>query len=126
MSATTTPACGGPAKSPAGGRPPRQEQPDIFAALADANRRYLLERLAEGARSVSELTTGLSISQAAVSQHLKVLRDSGLVEARQDGRYRRYRLRPEGFTDLRDWLRALDRFWQERVAALGDYLEETT
>jgi DNA-binding transcriptional ArsR family regulator len=107
-----------------GGRPALSGEPDTFAALADPTRRHLLERLAIGEQTVSELMDDLPVSQAAVSQHLKVLRGAGLVEVRQDGRFRRYRLRPEGLTELRDWLTALDRFWQERVRALGDYLEE--
>ena len=97
---------------------------DRFAALADSSRRHLLEELAAGDHTVTELMTGLNISQAAVSQHLRVLRDAGLVTARQDGRYRRYRLRPAALTELRDWLDELDRFWQDRLAALGDYLEQ--
>lgn len=95
---------------------------DRFAALADSSRRHLLEELAASDRTVTELMAGLDISQAAVSQHLRVLRDAGLVTARQDGRYRRYRLRPAALTDLRDWLDELERFWHERLAALGDYL----
>ena len=109
-----------------GGRPQVEGQPDLFAALADSTRRHLLERLAAGERTVSELSEGLPQSQAAVSQHLKVLREAGLVEAWQEGRFRRYRLRPQGLTELRDWLEALDRFWRERVRALGDYLERST
>jgi DNA-binding transcriptional ArsR family regulator len=105
-----------------GGRPTQDGSPDTFTALADRTRRHLLERLAEGERTASELMTGLSISQAAVSQHLRVLRDAGLVEVHRDGRFRRYALRPEGLTDLRDWLVELDRFWVARVAALGDHL----
>ena len=68
----------------------------------------------------------LDISQAAVSQHLKVLRDAGLVASNQEGRYRRYELRPEGLVELRGWLEELHRFWQKRLAALGDYLEQAT
>ena len=96
----------------------------MFAALADPTRRLLLERLAAGESSVTALRDGLAISQAAVSQHLKLLRDTGLVEARVDGRQRVYRLRAEGFGALRGWLDALDRFWAARVAALDTYLEE--
>jgi DNA-binding transcriptional ArsR family regulator len=109
-----------------GGRPQADGQPDLFAALADSTRRYLLEQLATGERTVSELVDGLPQSQAAVSQHLRVLREAGLVEVRQEGRFRRYRLRPQGLTELRHWLEALDRFWRERVRALGDYLERST
>ena len=110
------------------GRPRKATAPvaggaDRFAALADSSRRHLLEELAAGDHTVTELMAGLDISQAAVSQHLRVLRDAGLVTARQDGRYRRYRLRPGALTELRDWLDELERFWHERLAALGDYLE---
>ncbi len=108
-----------------GGRPRGDGQPDQFAALADATRRRLLERLATGERTVSELMDGLALSQAAVSQHLRVLREAGLVEASRDGRFRRYRLRPQGLVELREWLDELDRFWRERVKALGDYLERS-
>ena len=104
-----------------GGRPPGG-QPDVFAALADPTRRLLLERMAGGERTVTELAEGLAMSQAAISQHLRLLRETGLVEARIDGRFRRYGLRPDGFATLRDWLSALDEFWHRRVAALHTYL----
>jgi len=64
------------------------------------------------------------MSQAAVSQHLRLLRRTGLVEVHADGRHRVYRLRPEGFAGLRDWLAALDRFRTARVAELDAYLEK--
>jgi len=98
---------------------------DRFAALADGTRRRMLERLAGGDLAVSELTAGLDISQAAVSQHLRVLREAGLVVASKQGRRRYYQLRPAALTELRDWLEELDRFWRERLAALGDYLIQT-
>ena len=85
----------------------------------------MLEQLAGGDRAVAELTAGLDISQAAVSQHLRVLREAGLVTARKQGRCRYYQLRPAGLTELRDWLDELERFWQQRLGALGDYLRET-
>jgi DNA-binding transcriptional ArsR family regulator len=68
--------------------------------------------------------TGLQISQAAVSQHLRVLREAGLTEAQRAGRHQRYRLRPAGLTELRDWLDELERFWQARLAALGEFLDD--
>jgi DNA-binding transcriptional ArsR family regulator len=108
------------------GRPRKQAegtQPaDRFGALADGTRRHLLERLAGSDLTVGDLRAGLDISQAAVSQHLRVLRGAGLVSSRQEGRNVYYRLRPAGLTDLRDWLDELERFWQARLAALGDYL----
>ena len=97
---------------------------DRFAALADATRRHLLEELATADRSVTELMAGLDVSQAAVSQHLRVLREAGLVTARKEGRRRYYQLRPAALTELRDWLDELERFWRARLAALGDYLRE--
>jgi DNA-binding transcriptional ArsR family regulator len=95
---------------------------DRFAALADGTRRHLLERLATADRAVGDLMTGLDISQAAVSQHLRVLREAGLVTARKEGRHRYYQLRPAALTELRDWLDELERFWRGRLAALGEYL----
>lgn len=97
---------------------------DRFAALADGTRRHLLEQLATADRPVSELVTGLDISQAAVSQHLRILREAGLVTARKQGRHRYYQLRPAALEDLRDWLDELEQFWRGRLAALGDYLRE--
>jgi DNA-binding transcriptional ArsR family regulator len=97
---------------------------DRFAALADSTRRHLLEQVAVRDRAVSELLADLDISQAAVSQHLRVLREAGLVTARKEGRHRYYQLRPAALTELRDWLDELERFWQARLTALGDYLRE--
>lgn len=97
---------------------------DRFGALADGTRRHLLEQLATADRAVFELTAGLDMSQAAVSQHLRVLREAGLVTARKQGRHRYYQLRPAALTEPRDWLDELDRFWRARLAALGDYLAE--
>ena len=97
---------------------------DRFAALADGTRRYLLEQLATADRPVSELVTGLDISQAAVSQHLRILREAGLVAARKQGRHRYYQLRPAALEELRDWLDELEQFWRARLAALGDYMKE--
>lgn len=99
---------------------------DRFAALADGTRRHLLERLATADRDVGDLMTGLDISQAAVSQHLRVLREAGLVTARREGRHRYYQLRPAALTEFRDWLDDLERFWQGRLAALGEYLGDRT
>jgi DNA-binding transcriptional ArsR family regulator len=118
-----------PASRPRPGRPRKAGAAtagpaDRFAALADATRRHLLEQLAGQDLAVFELTTGLDISQAAVSQHLRVLREAGLVTARKDGRHRYYQLRPTALTELRDWLDELERFWHERLGALGEYLRE--
>jgi len=104
--------------------PRRSAAADRFGALADPTRRHLLEQLAVQDLAVTDLMAGLDMSQPAVSQHLRVLREAGLVTARRDGRHRYYRLRPAALTELRDWIEELQRFWQERLAALGDYLTE--
>ena len=107
-----------------GGRPPKEERPaDAFAALADPTRRLLLGRLAEADLTVSELGEGLELSQPALSQHLRVLREAGLVGFTAEGRTRRYRLDPAAFAGFRAWLDELDRFWRARMDALGGYLE---
>jgi len=84
-------------------------QPDAFLAIADSNRRYLLEELRRGPKTVNELASGLPVSRPAVSQHLKVLLDSGLVSAQAQGTRRIYAISPDGFLKLNIWL---DQFWE--------------
>ena len=81
---------------------------DAFAAIADANRRHLLEELRRGPRTVGELAAGLPVSRPAVSQHLKVLLDAGLVTAQADGTRRVYALGGPGLLRLNIWV---DQFW---------------
>jgi DNA-binding transcriptional ArsR family regulator len=85
-----------------------------LTVLADPTRRVVFERLRTGPRAVGVLAAGLPVSRPAVSQHLKALKDAGLVEERSEGARRIYSLRREGLMDLKDWL---DSFW-------GDALEE--
>ena len=87
---------------------------NAIAALADPTRREVFERLRDGPRPVNELAAGLPVSRPAVSQHLKVLKEAGLVEERQDGTRRIYSLRREGVMALRDWL---DSFWGNALDA---------
>jgi len=82
---------------------------DAFTAIADANRRHILEELRRGPKSVNELAAGLSVSRPAVSQHLKVLLDAGLVSARAAGTRRIYALDGGAFLRLNLWL---DQFWE--------------
>ncbi|OJU52698.1 MAG: transcriptional regulator [Mesorhizobium sp. 61-13] len=81
---------------------------DAFTAIADPNRRHLLEELRRGPKTVNELAAGLPVSRPAVSQHLKVLLDAGLVTARADGTRRVYTVTNSGFLKLNIWL---DQFW---------------
>jgi len=97
---------------------------ELFHALGDPTRRALFERLMTGEASVTELTSGLRVSQPAVSQHLAVLRDAGLVAPRQVGRHRMYRAEPAGLAPLFDWLSHYEKFWKRRLAKLQSTLEE--
>jgi DNA-binding transcriptional ArsR family regulator len=81
---------------------------DAFMAIADPNRRYLLEELRRGPKTVNELAAGLPVSRPAVSQHLKVLLDAGLVNAKPEGTRRVYTVSNAGFLKLNIWL---DQFW---------------
>lgn len=83
--------------------------PDPFTAIADGNRRYVLEELRRGPKSVSELASGLDVSRPAVSQHLKVLLEAGLVNVSAEGTKRIYAIDPGGFLSLNIWL---DQFWE--------------
>ena len=90
--------------------------PDLVAILAEPNRRRLLELLSAGEQPVSRLATQFGVTRSAISQHLGVLSDAGLVQARQEGRFRYYRLDPEGMAALHD---ALDVFWTHELEQLA-------
>ena len=90
---------------------------EAWTALGDPSRRAIVERLAEGPRAVGELAAELPISRPAVSQHLRVLKDAGLVAERADGTRRIYRLHPAGVAALRD---QLDTFWNRALAGYQD------
>jgi DNA-binding transcriptional ArsR family regulator len=89
-------------------------------ALGDPTRRSIFERLRRGARSVTELADELPVSRPAVSQHLRVLKDAGLVRERRDGTRRLYRIDPDGLAEVRDYF---DDFWSDVLAAFKDAVE---
>ena len=95
-----------------------------FAVLAEPNRRRILDELCQGERSVNELVERLSLSQPAVSKHLRVLRDADLVASRVDKQHRRYRLRPAPLAEVDAWLAPYRRFWAERLDALQAHLDQ--
>jgi DNA-binding transcriptional ArsR family regulator len=100
-----------------------QPADDLFRTLADPTRRAVFERLAgEGELTVGELTAGAGVSQPAVSQHLAVLRRSGLVTERREGRHVRYAAAPEGLKPLTDWMATYAVFWRERFDRLESLL----
>ena len=96
---------------------------DLFKALADPTRRALLERLLrEGELNVRALTEQAGVSQPAVSKHLGVLRQAGLVLERPEGRVVHYRADPGGLAPLKDWMRFYAAFWEERMDRLETLL----
>ena len=97
---------------------------DLFKALADPTRRGVLERLAGAEMTATELRQGLSISQPAMSQHLAVLRQAGLIAERKDGRFVCYRVDPNGLAPLHHWLARYRAFWPDRIESLKDLLKE--
>ena len=92
-----------------------------WGALADGTRRAIAERLAERPQAVGELAGGLPVSRSAVSQHLKVLKDAGLVSERPEGTRRIYRVNPAALVALRD---QLDTYWQRTLTSYAALLEE--
>ena len=99
------------------------EEAEGWTTLADPNRRSILIELAQGERTVSELTNALPVSQPAVSQHLKVLKNIGLVTDRAEGTKRIYRLNEAGVAALRD---QLDTFWKRTMTGFEQLMEDDT
>jgi DNA-binding transcriptional ArsR family regulator len=95
-----------------------------FTALSDPTRRDIVELLARSERAAGEIGKHFPISAPAVSQHLKVLRESGLVRVRVEGQRRVYSLDPNGFAAMDQWFVRMRRFWSGRLDALEQALEE--
>jgi DNA-binding transcriptional ArsR family regulator len=94
-----------------------------FEVLAEPRRREILDLLRAGERPVGELVERLALTQPAVSKHLKVLREAGLVEVRQDAQRRWYRLRLEPLVEIDDWLAPYRQLWNEHLDALERHLD---
>jgi DNA-binding transcriptional ArsR family regulator len=97
---------------------------ELFAILADGTRRQILDLLVERDRSVNELVGAFHVSQPAISRHLRVLREAGLVRVRSAGQQRIYGLEAGPLAELDAWLTPYRRFWAERLDALEEHLEE--
>jgi DNA-binding transcriptional ArsR family regulator len=95
----------------------------IFQALADPSRRAIFESLTRGEAAVKDLTARFAISQPAVSQHLAILKDAGLVNSRRAGRSVYYRVEPRGMQPLIDWIAHYRAFWAEHIDRLERLLE---
>jgi len=96
---------------------------DAFAAIAEGNRRLLLDVLRTGEQPVGELVGATGLSYSLVSQHLHVLLDAGVVERRPEGRQRIYRLDAEPLRVVHDWTAEYEIFWQDRIARLRRRLD---
>jgi DNA-binding transcriptional ArsR family regulator len=94
----------------------------LFTALADPTRRRVLELLAGDELSAGEIAAAFTVSRPAVSRHLRVLREAGLVRARRDAQRRVYRVEPGPLQELDAWLTAYRRFWDERLDELEQHL----
>lgn len=98
---------------------------DVYKAIADDNRRIVLDILARGEQPVSAILARVVLSQPALSQHLKVLRDVGLVRTRQKGRERIYSLNPKPLKEVSSWIEGYEKFWSDKLTALGEHLDRT-
>jgi DNA-binding transcriptional ArsR family regulator len=96
---------------------------DVFHAIAHPARRAILLTLKSGEHPASELAEPFEMTFAAVSQHLRVLEEAALVSVRREGRQRLYRLRTEPLADVVSWIDEFAAFFEQRLDALGDYLD---
>ena len=96
---------------------------DVFNAIAEANRRDILDLLLDGEKAVGTIVDDLSMSQPQVSKHLRVLSEVGLVTCRADGRRRLYSLEPERLRPFHDWLTKYEQAWNERLDRMDAYLK---
>ncbi len=97
---------------------------DVYHAIAAPTRRAILDELSDGERSVGQLVEQFDVTQPAISQHLKVLREAGLVTWQSSGRERRYRLNAVRLREVYDWVGHYRQFWHGKLDALGAYLDQ--
>src|SRR5262245_42101072 len=97
---------------------------DAFNAVAEPRRRQILDLLAGGERPVNDLVSELELAQPQVSKHLRVLREVGAVEVREDGRRRLYRLNGEALKPIHDWVKAYEQAWADRLDELDAVVRE--
>ena len=97
---------------------------DVFNAVAEPRRRQILDVLVAGERPVNDLVAALGVAQPQVSKHLRVLREVGLVEVRDEGRQRLYRLNGAELKPIHDWSVLYQHYWNEQLDRLDEYLHE--
>lgn len=101
---------------------PLDNKPDVFAAISHRARRQILDLLTAGERPVNDIAAHFKMSRPAVSQHLRVLLDAGLLTEQRHGRERRYSFVPERLSPVRDWIALYDRFWDDRLRRLQKHI----
>lgn len=99
-------------------------EPEVFAAISHPARRRMLDLLVDGDCPVNTIAANFDMSRPAVSQHLRILLDAGLVTEQRHGRERRYRLTPERLSPVRDWLSHYERFWDDHLSRLKRHLDQ--
>ena len=97
---------------------------ETFAALASTPRREVLRLLLDGPHTVNDLASHFDMRRPSLSEHLRVLREAGLVSERKVGRERHYQLEPQPLLELREWLHPYEQFWRDRLTALRDVLAD--
>src|SRR5579863_996426 len=97
---------------------------DAFNAVAEPQRRRILDYLARGERPVNDVVSALGLSQPQVSKHLRVLREVGVVSVRDEGRQRLYKLDGRQLRPIYDWVKSFEQFWNESFDRLDEYLQE--
>lgn len=96
---------------------------DVFNAIAEPQRRAILELLTQGELSVNEIADALHLNQPQASKHLRVLHEVDLVDVRREGRQRIYQLQSDSLKPVHDWVRQFEQFWRERFDRLDTYLQ---
>jgi DNA-binding transcriptional ArsR family regulator len=102
----------------------KQAFTDQFRAIADPGRREILQLLSRDSLTINALADNFDMSRPAVSKHIKILYSAGLIMIEDIGRERRCALRKEGFTELQQWINYFDKFWNNKLDALGKFLED--
>ena len=97
---------------------------DVFQAIADPTRREILTRIAKGPMNLNTVAEAFTVSRPAVSKHVKILAECGLVEVKQEGRERYCEAKLDKLREVNEWLRSFERFWNKKLDALGDFLVE--
>jgi len=97
---------------------------DVFSAVGDPTRRRVLDLLSRGELPVRHIAAPFAMSRPAISQHLRILRNAGLVRVRHAGRERFYRLQPQPLREIHNWVLHYERFWRGKLKALGEYLDQ--